>query len=48
MQGLVDVFVFLLVFTVSVSFFTVLALLADVLLRYTCNKRLFPKDYYKW
>lgn len=48
MQGLVDVFVFLLVFTVSAGFFTVLGILADALLRYTCNKRLFPKDYFKW
>lgn len=47
MQNLPDVFVFLLVFTLSVVFFTALAMLSDVVLRYTCNRRLFPKDYFK-
>lgn len=47
MQNLPEVFVFLLVVTLSVVFFTALAMLSDAFLRYTCNRRLFPKDYFK-
>ena len=47
MQNLPEVFVFFFVFTVSVVFFTALAILSDKVLRYTCNRRLFPKDYFK-
>ena len=44
---MVEAAVFLIVFTLVALFFTVLAILSDVVLRYTCNKSLFPKDYYK-
>lgn len=44
---MVEAFIFLAVFVVAASFFTVLAMLSDMVLRYTCNKRLFPKDYFK-
>jgi hypothetical protein len=44
---MVEAAVFLIVFTLVALFFTVLAILSDVVLRYTCNKSLFPKDYFK-
>jgi len=44
---MVEAFIFLAVFVGAASFFTVLAILSDVVLRYTCNKSLFPKDYFK-
>jgi hypothetical protein len=44
---MVEAFIFLVVFVVATSFFTVLAILSDVVLRYTCNKSLFPKGYFK-
>jgi len=44
---MVEAAIFLIVFTAAALFFTVLAILSDVVLRYTCNRRLFPKDYFK-
>jgi hypothetical protein len=44
---MVEAFIFMVVFVVATSFFTVLAILSDVVLRYTCNKSLFPKGYFK-
>jgi len=46
-MSLVEAFFFLSVFIAIYGSFTIAAWAADRLLRYTCNKGLYPKDYFK-
>jgi hypothetical protein len=39
---------FFVLFVAFYSVFMVVAWAIDKVLRYTCNKGLFPKDYFKW
>lgn len=47
-MNIVEAFVFLTVFIMLYGSVMVIAWVFDKLLRYTCNKGIFPKDYFKW
>lgn len=46
-MGIVETFVFIFAFVAIYGSLVVVAWAIDKLLRYTCNKGIFPKDYFK-
>ena len=46
-MNLVEAFVFLSVFIMMYGSLVIVAWAIDKVLRYTCNRGIFPKDYFK-
>jgi len=46
-MDIIEVFVFMTIFIVLYGSLMLLAWAFDKILRYTCNKGIFPKDYFK-
>lgn len=47
-MNIVEAFAFLALFIGLYGSLMFVAWVIDKILRYTCNKGIFPKDYFKW